>query len=92
MNNIIGTGFSSKVYKGKDDRTDEEVAVKVIDVKMMKNEVQHFLLNNEIEVMKKLSAINNINILKLNGVMHTENNTYIITELCNQGDLKSLLA
>lgn len=32
----IGRGFSSKVYKGKDDVSNELVAVKVIDMKMIK--------------------------------------------------------
>ncbi|KAL4500614.1 hypothetical protein ABPG72_003038 [Tetrahymena utriculariae] len=35
LNDQIGKGYSSKVFKGKDERTDEEVAVKVIDMKMM---------------------------------------------------------
>ena len=51
---------------------------------MVNNEVQTFLLKNEINVLRKLD---NINILKLYDVFQTSNNTYIITELCNQGDL-----
>ncbi|KAL4468753.1 hypothetical protein ABPG74_005256 [Tetrahymena malaccensis] len=91
LNDQIGKGYSSKVFKGKDERTDDEVAVKVIDMKMMSNEVQLFLLQNEISVMKKLALTGNINILKLNDVFQTANNTYIITEICNQGDLRDLL-
>lgn len=41
--------------------------------------------------MKKLSATNNINLLKLCNYFQTANNTYLITEICNQGDLKDLL-
>lgn len=51
---VIGKGYSSLVYKGKNDKTDEAVAVKVIDMKGIKNEVQSFLLLNEIVVLKKL--------------------------------------
>lgn len=91
LNDVIGKGYSSIVFRGKDDRTDEEVAVKVIDMKQISNEVQHFLLSNELSVMARLSLKNNMNVLKLNSICQTTNNTYIITELCNQGDLKELL-
>ncbi|KAL4506540.1 hypothetical protein ABPG72_000111 [Tetrahymena utriculariae] len=57
-------------------------------MKGIKNEVQSFLLKNEISVLKKL---NNINCLKLFDVFHTANNTYIITEFCDHGDLKELI-
>ncbi|KAL4459937.1 hypothetical protein ABPG74_003463 [Tetrahymena malaccensis] len=85
---IIGKGYSSKVYRGKNETTGDTVAVKVIDMKGIKNEVQSFLLKNEISVLKKLS---NINCLKLFDVFHTANNTYIITEFCDHGDLKELI-
>lgn len=88
LHDELGQGYSSKVYRGRDERTGETVAIKVIDMKMVKNEVQVFLLKNEINVMRK---INNINCLKLLDVFQTSNNTYIITEFCNQGDLKELL-
>ena len=64
------------------------MAIKVIDMKMVKNEVQAFLLKNEIAVMRKLE---NPNCLKLLDVFQTVNNTYIITELCNHGDLRQLI-
>lgn len=83
LNDMIGKGYSSNVFCGKDDRSEEKVAVKVIDMKMMTNEVQLFLLSNEISVMKRLSITGNTNVLKLNNIFQTINNTYIITELCN---------
>lgn len=42
------------------------------------------VLTNEIDTLKKLKSEN---ILKLHDVYYTVNNTYIITEFCNQGDL-----
>lgn len=87
---VIGKGYSSLVFKGKNDTTGETVAVKVIDMKGIKNEVQTFLLKNEINVLKKL--ITNINCLKLLDVFHTANNTYIITEFCDHGDIKELIS
>lgn len=37
LNDAIGKGYSSQVYKGRNDASDEPVAVKVIDLKMLKN-------------------------------------------------------
>ncbi|EGR30083.1 protein kinase domain protein [Ichthyophthirius multifiliis] len=92
LSNQIGRGYSSIVFRGKDDRTnDENLAIKVIDTKLMTNEVQLFLLGNEINVLRRLQQTQNPNILKLHDIFQTQNNTYIITELCNQGDVKELL-
>lgn len=86
---VIGQGYSSMVYQGKNEETGEVVAVKVIDMKGISNEVQSFLLRNEISVLRKLSS--NINSLRLLDVIYTANNTYIITEFCDHGDLKELI-
>lgn len=37
INDCIGKGFSSSVYRGQNDLTGEEVAIKVINMKMLKN-------------------------------------------------------
>jgi serine/threonine-protein kinase ULK/ATG1 len=59
LTDIIGKGYSSQVFKGKNDLTskyyhyaDEPVAIKVIDMKMLKCEVNRSLLANEIENLK----------------------------------------
>lgn len=39
MTEVIGKGYSSNVFKGKDDNTGDLVAVKVIDMKKITNEV-----------------------------------------------------
>lgn len=55
LNDVIGKGYSSHVYKGRHDQTgnvliysDELVAVKVIDMKMLKNEINRTLLDSEV--------------------------------------------
>jgi SNF-related kinase len=58
----IGKGFSSKVFKGKNETTQELVAVKVIDLQMLKTPLHHSLLKSEIEA---LSLLNHPNIMKL---------------------------
>lgn len=46
LTNSIGKGFSSTVYKGQHDPTGEEVAIKVINMKMLKNKSHRDLLNS----------------------------------------------
>ncbi|CAK58292.1 unnamed protein product (macronuclear) [Paramecium tetraurelia] len=84
----IGKGFSSRVYKGRDERTLENVAVKVIDMKKLKQTIHKQLLKNEINALK---SFNHQSILKLIDVCQTSNNTYIITEFCDSGDLDKYL-
>jgi len=51
--------------------------VKVIDLKMLKSDINRTLLDSEIEILKELKNIPNI--LSLHDVFTTKNNTYIIT-------------
>ena len=88
MNQIIGKGYSSQVFKGKNDLNNQTVAIKVIDMKMLQSAIHQELLQNEILTLK---AIDNPYIMKLFDVFQTQHNTYIITEFCNQGDLSTLL-
>lgn len=88
LNDVIGKGYSSHVYKGRHDQTgnvliyaDELVAVKVIDMKMLKNEINRTLLDSEVEILKELKSVPSV--LTLHEVYTTKNNTYIITELCS---------
>lgn len=64
---------------------DENVAIKVIDMKKINNEVHKNLLASEIEVLKMLKNCENI--IEVFDIYNTKNNTYIITELCDGGDL-----
>lgn len=62
--------------------------MKVIDLKLLKNEINRELLNSEIEILKELKDCENI--LRLSEIFTTKNNTYIITELCGS-DLSKLI-
>ncbi|CAD8046644.1 unnamed protein product [Paramecium primaurelia] len=84
----IGKGFSSKVYKGQNEVTGETVAIKVIDKALLKTPLHHALLQSEIEA---LSTLDSQYIMKLYKVFQTQNNTYLITEFCENGDLGSKL-
>lgn len=54
--------------------------MKVIDLKMLKNDINRELLYSEIEVLKDLRDCSHV--LHLCDIYSTRNNTYIITELC----------
>jgi len=53
------------VYKGINEITGEIVAVKVVEKKKLKNKLEWQLLENEIQVLKKMD---NPNVLKLKDV------------------------
>jgi serine/threonine protein kinase len=83
---VIGSGYSSKVYRGREESSRElPVALKVIDMKALKNDVHRTLLMNEIECLRDLADSQHC--IRMLDVYTTKNNTYIITELCREGDL-----
>lgn len=46
LNDVIGKGYSSHVYKGRHDENSQSVAIKVIDLRMLKNEINKILLES----------------------------------------------
>jgi serine/threonine-protein kinase ULK2 len=88
LGDAIGKGYSSQVYKGRHDDSQQPVAVKVIDLRLLKNDINRVLLESEVQVLKELRGLPHI--LTLHEVYTTKNNTYIVTELC-QGDLSARL-
>lgn len=64
------------------------VAVKIIDLKTIDNEVTQYLLD-----MEKIAIMKVIHPNVLRGLKVTTNSRYcyIITELCNGGSLKSMI-
>ena len=88
IQDVLGKGYSSTVYLGKKVSTQEQVAIKVINMKEIKNEVKLHLLKAELSV---LSRLDNPYVLAVRDIFQTANNTYIITEYCNDGDLAALL-
>jgi serine/threonine-protein kinase ULK/ATG1 len=43
---IIGSGFSSNVYKGLNELNGETIAIKVLELSKIQSEVEKYLLNN----------------------------------------------
>jgi serine/threonine protein kinase len=53
-------------------------------MKLVQNEVEKKLLNQEINALR---LMNSPNVISLFDSFNTVNNTYIITEYCNQGSI-----
>ncbi|CAD8099760.1 unnamed protein product [Paramecium sonneborni] len=78
LNDVIGTGEFSSVYKGLNQNTNEIVAIKIIDRKSIQNnQIFRNLLVNEINILK---SVDNKCLLKLYKYLETINDIYIVTE------------
>lgn len=64
------------------------MAIKAIDMKGVKDAISREMLDCEIEA---LTTLNHSNILKCYDVVRETSHCYIITELCNEGDLSDLV-
>ncbi len=89
----IGSGQFGDVYKGYNRLNNQDIAVKVVQRKLIKGFFQmsgkfNELLENEIKVLR---TCNNENIIKLYDIKKTANNFYLILEFCNEGDLSEYL-
>jgi serine/threonine protein kinase len=88
LGNKIGEGSFSQVFKGADIMTNRSVAVKKVRIGNIKSKISRRLLECEISILK---IVNHKNIIKCLDVHSSINNCYIITELCDGGDLDSML-
>lgn len=88
LSDKIGKGYSSTVYKGLDDLTGEEVAIKVIELRSLKDQTSRLMLNTEIECFRE---VKHPNVLCFHNSYFTVNNCYIITEYCPGGDLAKVI-
>jgi serine/threonine protein kinase len=78
----IGKGNFSQVYKGREKKRIEYVAIKRVEKSMMNKVV------NEVQVMHKLDSPH---MLKFHDWYETRNNLWLILEYCTGSDLDSLL-
>lgn len=61
----------------------QAVAIKVVPISFLSSDIQR-----ETDIMRDLDSPN---VVKLIEVLRTDNNFYIMTELCNGGDLKEYM-
>lgn len=88
LSDKLGEGSFSQVYRGVNLLTNHAVAVKKIRIGDIKSKIARRLLDCEIGILK---IIDHPNIIRCMDVHSSINNCYIITELCNHGDLDQLL-
>lgn len=77
VNQHIGKGYSSTVHKGVNDKTGEEISIKVIEMIKLEDPINQMLLQYEVAALKNLTFSSNV--LHFYDVYATKNNTYIIT-------------
>ena len=80
----IGKGSFAKVYSGVDSETGERVAIKKIDKRKFDASYLE-LFDSEFAV---LSQLNNEHIIKCKDLFTEGDYIYIVTELCELGDLE----
>jgi len=87
---VIGKGSFGLVYKGKNLGTGNYVAIKVVNTNADKNNKNLLLrmIKNEVEALKKLSCENIVQFIEC--ITH-KSLVYIVTECCNQQDLRYYL-
>ena len=88
LDDLLGRGNFSCVYRGFHEYTKEIVAIKVVEMIRVHSQILKDLLHSEIEILKKLW---HPNVLKCYEVFFSSNHCYIITEYCNEGDLATMI-
>ena len=86
---IIGKGAFGKVYKGKSLATGAVIAIKVIHVESSKQAMLIKMIKNEVDALKRTK---NEFIVQFLDFIVVNNNVHIVTEFCNQKDLKYFLS
>jgi serine/threonine protein kinase len=82
---MIGSGYTSKVYKGtRLGHPGESFAIKVIRLRGM-GMANTYLLSSEVDIMQGLE---HPHIVKLIEVLYTNNHCYLVTEYCEGGTLE----
>ena len=80
----IGRGTFGKVKLGINKKTKEKVAIKILEKRKIKSKDDSERVEREIEILKNT---NNINIIKINEIIETKENYYLIMEYCEKGEL-----
>ena len=80
----IGEGTFGKVKLALHKLTEEQVAIKILEKKKIKNQKDYERIEKEIKYMKML---NHHNIAKIYEIIEDENNYYIVMEYVSGGEL-----
>lgn len=82
--NIIGKGTFGDVYLGKNKKTNEKYAVKIISKELLNKDIFLQYFNNEISILKNTS---HPNLIQFKGLIEHKENYYLLTEYCNGTNL-----
>ncbi|KAL4512442.1 hypothetical protein ABPG72_005444 [Tetrahymena utriculariae] len=85
----IGEGSYGKVFEGIDVKTQEKIAIKTIDQNVFKtDQYLQCAIMAEIEILKRFD---HKNIVKFKDIVYEDDTIYIITEFCQDGDLRQFM-
>ncbi|CAN4098433.1 unnamed protein product [Withania somnifera] len=89
MGRLLGQGTFAKVYYGRDIKTSESVAIKVINKDHVKREGMIEQITREISVMR---LVRHPNIVELKEVMATKQKIFVVMEYVKGGELFAKVA
>ena len=84
IKDIIGKGTFSVVKLGIDKKTNEKVAIKILEKRKMTNKKDIIRVEREIDILK---SIEHINVIKVYKILQDPDKIYIIMEYCENGEL-----
>jgi serine/threonine protein kinase len=84
----LASGAFGAVFRGRHVVSGRAVAIKVIRLKDVSNDIEKMLLRNEIAAVQKVSHPNVVGCEK---VLQTPNHIYLVLELCEGGDMGSVV-
>ncbi|XP_067948111.1 serine/threonine-protein kinase PLK4-like [Watersipora subatra] len=82
--NLIGRGGFACVYRARSVKTGEEVAIKMIDKKLMKSNNLIDRVKKEVEIHSRLK---HPAVLELYSFFEDSNYVYLVLEMCHNGEL-----
>ncbi|XP_012940438.1 serine/threonine-protein kinase PLK4 isoform X2 [Aplysia californica] len=86
--NLLGKGAFACVYRARSSRTGMEVAIKMIDKKMMKAAGMNARVKKEVEIHSRLK---HPSVLELYNFFEDANYVYLVIEICHNGELQRYL-
>ncbi|CAG2248015.1 PLK4 [Mytilus edulis] len=86
--NLLGKGGFACVYRARSNKTGEEVAIKMIDKKLMKAAGMAARVKKEVEIHSRLK---HPAILELYNYFEDSNYVYLVLEICANGELNRYL-
>lgn len=89
LHEIVGSGQYGKVYRAKNMKNEEIVAIKVIPLNKFKEvpKLTEFTMNE----IQTLSKIENTHVIKFLEMLKTSNNMYLVYEFCNGETLEHVI-